>query len=77
MGWSFSLAPEAAAFGGSVVDAAVFIPARRASSRLPDKLLLTGTGTPVIVHTQANVRPKLSAPRGSLCVAMTRQSPTQ
>lgn len=27
------------------------IPARRASSRLPDKLLLAETGTPVLVHT--------------------------
>lgn len=30
---------------------AVLIPARRASTRLPDKLLLAETGTPLLVHT--------------------------
>lgn len=32
-------------------DIAILIPARRASTRLPDKLLLAETGQPVLVHT--------------------------
>ena len=50
-----------------MVDAAVFIPARRASSRLPDKLLLSETGTPVVVHTCQSAAAAVGADNVIVC----------
>lgn len=47
---------------------AVLIPARRASSRLPDKLLLAETGIPLLVHTCRRAAAAFGSEKVTVCV---------
>jgi 3-deoxy-manno-octulosonate cytidylyltransferase (CMP-KDO synthetase) len=48
-------------------EVAVLIPARRASTRLPDKVLLAETGTPLVVHTCRRAAQAFGADRVLVC----------